>query len=313
MLNYINQLSSLRNGYLALEDSLGPNSKNTLGDARYVLLSPHDHANPKRDFLGINCIPDEVLTELDGLEQNRLTDYLESERDAGIDELRREILRRCNGGVSVSGQVNRGICNLNKETHSNPIPNIFTPELSLQVLRGRPTVERQLLGIHRIALADIDFILKGVQAGTPILCLHSMDPWSFAKGVRPALSPENFNAYVDAQGLKKGKISRVDDFITGQADGPNLADQVFYAALQTELDTNDIPWAYNQPYGTDSAYPDYRYMTTFPGQVSCVDLLKTRLCKGDYRTFDPRSPEVDPEKVAFMADLHRHALSSRLR
>lgn len=306
MLDRIDQLSSVQSGYLDLDDSLGTNPRNTLQDARYLLLSPHDHADQGSNFYGINCIPDEVLKNLDELDQGKLRDYLESERDVGIDELRSEILRRCNGGVSVSGQVNRGICNFNKESGSNLIPHIFAPS-------ARPTVERQLFRIHRIALADIDFILQGVKAGTPILCLHSMDPWSFESGVRPVLSPENFNAYVNAQGLRKGKIPRVEDFITGQEDGPNLADQAFYAALQAELNTHDIPWAYNRPYDTDPAYPDYRYMTKYPDRVSCVDLLKTRLCHGDFSTFDPRHPDVDPEKVAFMADLHRHALSSRLR
>jgi len=299
MLSSLRGLESIDNDTLRVDHSLGSNPKATLKDVRYLLLNPHDPSG--KDQLGLEKFPDEVLKHLN-YDSETLKDYLHSGRDAGINELRNAILRTLPGGLSISVELNRGICNANRDTGPAAIPNIWTPE-------ARAVVEPTLLKMHATLLNDTDKIMAGVQKGIRILCLHSMDPWTFKEGARPALSPETFNAYVAAQGLgAEYKEPRLEDFIAGRKDGPMLADAEFYRVMKQEFDAHKIPWADNAPYDTEPGYPDWTYMNTFPGRVSAIDLNKTRLCQGGYSTFDPRNHVVDPVKVAFMAELHRFAL-----
>lgn len=297
----LNGLKSIDNNTLRVDHSLGSNPKATLQDAKYLLLNPHDPSG--RDKLGLAKLPDDVLKHLP-YDSKTLREYLNSERDAGINELRKAILRRCPGGVSISVELNRGICNANKDTGPKALPNIWTPA-------AREAVTPTLLEMHASILGDIDQIMAATQKGIRILCLHSMDPWDFEEGARPPLSPENFDAYVAAQGLSaEHKIPRVEDFITGQKNGPMLADSIFYRVMKGEFDFHKITWADNAPYDTESGYPDWTYMNAFPERVSAIDLTKTRLCQGSTKNFDPRNPVVDPEKVAFMADLHAYVLGT---
>jgi hypothetical protein len=257
--------------------------------------------------LGVKRFPDEVMEHLSGINSKLLHDYLNSERDTGINELRRQILRECNGGISVTVELNRGICNLNNEADAaSKVPNIWTPE-------ARALVEPTLIEIHTSILKDIDSVLAAIGEKTPIVCLHSMDPWGFKPGVRPKLSPATFEQYVRAQGLPADKKKvRKEDFITGKENGPVIADANFYTFMKEYFDQHGIIWGDNDPYDTEDGYPDFRYMQQFPGRVSAIDLTKTRLCRGDFDTFDYRNPVADQEKIEFMAELHRGAINARV-
>ncbi|MEK7523501.1 MAG: hypothetical protein AAB588_00550 [Patescibacteria group bacterium] len=105
---------------------------------------------------------------------------------------------------------------------------------------------------------------------------------------------------------------RKEDFITGQEKGPMLADAKFYALMKRFFDENSITWGDNVPYDTEPGYPDFRYMKEFPGRVSAIDLIKIRLCQGDFDTFDYRNPTADPAKIEQMGEFHRAAIEARV-
>ncbi len=300
MLSSLKDRPSVAAGHVTIDHSVG-GARPHLKEVRYVLLSPHDPT--EKDPLGLTALPEEVKEQLNH-DSDLLRAYLNSERDAGINELRQEILRRCNGGLSLSVEFNRGICNAGRDTGEKALPNIWDPE-------KRALVRPLLLDAHQQILEDINRIVDGVRRGTRILFLHSMDPWSFKTGVRPPLTPETLSQYVAAQGLTpEHKSHRREDLITGKRGGAIHADSHLYGALQREFTRHQIPWAINQPYDTEEGNPDWTFMHLYPGRVSVVDLTKTRLCEGAFETFDPRNPKVDPERVAFMADLHRFAIEA---
>lgn len=300
MLDDLKALSSVKKEFLSFEHSLGENPKTSLRDVRVFLLSPHDSGD-KDNVLGVRSFPDEVMAQLP-FDPQLLKAYLESERDAGINELRRGILERCNGALSVSSELNRGLCNLNKED-GGQLPNIWMPE-------ARRVVEPRLQEMHAEALGDIDRILAALRKDVKIICLHSMDPWSFKDGARPKLSPETLRQYVEAQGLPEDKKTpRKEDFITGQQGKAVIADKEMYRVMKKLFDQRGIAWAINAPYDTEPGYPDWRYMKAFPRRVSAVDFTKTSLCEGTYATFDPRNPTVDSSRVELMAELYKIAIN----
>lgn len=309
MLDRLNLLPAVRQGHLQVEHSVGGNRPN-LNQVRYLLLTPHDAAG--EDRLGLSSLPDSVKERLPG-DTEFQSQWLNSERDAGTDELRQAILESCPGGLSVSVQTNRGICNLNRESPKKKrgerekaepqFPNIWRPEERRLVL---PTLRE----IHATTLGNIDQVLEALPEKARIICLHSMDPKSFKTGARPPLTPDTLRQYVAAQGLDSShKEPRVNDFMTGRKDGPMLADPAMYQELRYVLDEHGRLWVINEPYDTEPGYPDWRYMMKYLGRVSAVDLLKTELCEGDAETFDSRKPVPDSDRVAFMADLHQFAIN----
>lgn len=305
MRDLLEDLPSVQTGHLTVEDSLGPNPRSNLADVRYVLVNNHDpHAN---DSLGTQALPEEVRERLaKSSPPETLQAYLNSERDAGIHPLLQDILQKCNGGIGLTVNTNRGVLNLNRNAGPKAVPNIWTPE-------DRGVVAPALLRIHRRVSRDIWRVLRAVGQKVPLLFLHSMDPNGFKKGTRPGLSPETFDAYVAAQGLPASeKNPRENDFITGRAKGKNRAHQGFYAALKDQLTAAGKTWCENAPYDTEPGYPDWSALVEFPGRVGVVDLLKTELCKGDSSTFDSRNPTPDPERIAFMANLYKTALETTL-
>lgn len=307
MLDRLNQLPAVETGDLAIAHSLGTNSKKTLGDVRYLLFSPHDHHDADgSDPMGINQIPNEIQAQF-GIKDDLLKEYLDSERDKGIDPLSRAILARVPGGLLINSQINRGVVNLNQNVgEKGVLPAIWTPE-------ARGVIETPLRGIHEAQLDAYGKIVKAL-GNVPILHMHSMDTAGAKKGERPALSHEDLQAYVKAQGLPADKRNpRLQDFITGKETGPYLADHKLYETLQRLFDQNGIQWALNAPYDTEEGYPDYDDMLNMPGRVSAVDITKDQLCTARGNTFDSRTAEVDPTRIEFMAGLFAKALEEKLK
>ncbi len=307
MLEDFRDLRAVQDGYLALGSSYGskPPKSAAKQDIRYVLLSPHDHSG--RDRFGLNPLPDDIKEKLKKIDAPTLRAYLESERDAGINELRAQILRTCPGGISVSAEVNRGICNVNRNRNNNEIPNIW--------LHGDAEIVMPILeGIHEESLQGINAIIKktiGTRKAVQLVCLHSMDPYGFKKEVRPALD-DNLQGYVDAHGLPTDqKIPRKQDFITGERGGRKHANMRVYREMQRAFTADGIEWATNKPYATGAGYPDFRYMYDYPGQVVLIDLTKDALCESvDRNTFDSRNPKPDADKVAQMATYFQRGLAA---
>ena len=299
-----NKLPSIKEGYLLVDHSLGAGE--TLDEARYLLFSPHD-ASGEGNELGLNRVPSEVKRHLTH-EATLLEEYFNQERDVGMNELGTEILKRCPGGVRVSAELNRGLCNASGvATGPFALPEIWSPE---GLRAARPLLEK----IHRSMIGDLDVIFAGLKPGARIICLHSMDPWGFEQGTRPPLSHASMKEYVAAQGWSvQKKIPRKEDFISGQEEDRLNADLELYQALQKLFDKNEIPWAINEPYGPDQSCTDFQYMQMYPGRVSTIYLTKSSLCVGDIKTFDPRNPKVDPHKVAFMAELHSQVINGIIR
>jgi hypothetical protein len=306
VLDRLNQLPAIANGDLAIAHSLGANPKKTLGDVRYLLFSPHDHHDADgSDPMGIKQIPNEIQTQL-GIQDDLLKEYLDSERDKGIDPLSRAILARVPGGLLINSQINRGVVNLNQNVgEKGVLPAIWTPET-------RSAVEAPLRGIHEAQLNAYGKIVNAL-GNVPILHMHSMDNSGPKKNLRPELSHENLAGYVEAQGWGLDRRNpRLQDFITGKETGPYLADRKLYESLQRLFDQNGIQWALNAPYDTEEGYPDYEDMLNMPGRVSAVDITKDQLCTARGNTFDSRTAEVDPTRVGFMANLFATALEEKL-
>ncbi len=310
MLKQFDHLKAVECGTLAMDSSWGsqPPKSAALQDVQYVLLSPHDAEN---DPLGLKVLHEDVRRALSGLDKTLLNGYLCSERDAGVDELREEILRTCPGGISISVQTNRGICNANRNADNGEIPDIWLPEqekILVPILRC----------MHREILLATDIILHnivGARKNVKLVCLHSMDPCSIPENLRPALSHRTLEEYVGAQGLPRSeKTRRKQDFITGEKNGPDLSATAMYKAMQGAFTSDRIPWAVNEPYATGESYPDFGYMQEFPGRVALIDVTKDQLCKGEvtatYSTFDSRHPEPNPDKVAQMAVYFKRGLEA---
>lgn len=298
----LNELPAVREGHLAITHSLDSNSKKTTNDVRYLLYSPHDHHNTNGDDpYGIKQIPSKILARLD-IEESLLRDYLESERDKGINPLCRAILERIPGGLLVNAQTNRGVVNANRNPGAEALAPIWTPE-------AFAAVEAPLLAIHNSQMAAYRKIVNALHTGAPILHMHSMDISGPKPGTRPPLSRENFRTYVEAQGLAPHqRLPRVQDLITGKTGGPYLANRLMNETLQTLFDEHGIAWKLNGTYDTHEGYPDYDDMLTYPGRVTAPDITKDQLCRALGSTFDSRTAQVDPERVAFMADLFARAL-----
>ncbi len=299
MLHGIENLPSVEQGVLALDSSWGVQTPKSVGpkDIKYVLVSPHDTLG--EDRLGLDALPDEVKGQIQW-ERSLFEAYLHTERDAGVDELRQRILATCPGGISVSAQINRGILNFNRDSDTKEMPPIWTPE-------QQAVVAPHLRNIHRTGLADIDRILESFGDRVRVVCLHSMDPWSFKKGARPDLSPENFEAYVRAQQLPmENKTLRGQDFITGEEHGPHITDPVLYEVLMKRFGKRGLAFGENDPYDTCLGWPDYQYMLRFLRRVSAIDVTKTELCKGEAKegafTYTPLDPQPDTDKVQTMAE-----------
>ncbi len=305
MLDSLHQLPAVRDRKLSVAHSLGNVGKKTLADIRYVLTSFHDHHDTGNDPMGIAEIPDEILAQL-GLDESLLREYLESERDKGIDPLSRSILDKVPGGLLINGQINRGLLNLNlNEGQEGVTPAIWTPE-AFEVVNAplREIHGEQLLAYRKIVAA---------LGKIPILHLHSMDISGPKKGLRPKLSRESLPEYVAAQGWGLDRRNpRQHDFITGKENGVRLADMDLYTILGRLFDANGMPWAFNDPYDTEHGYPDYRDMRGKPGRVIAPDFRKDSLCSAVGSTFDSRTAKVDPVRVEFMATLVARAVEEKL-
>ena len=100
------------------------------------------------------------------------------------------------------------------------------------------------------------------------------------------------------------------DIITGTNGQHPIADMRMNQALAKLLGQIGIPTEYNNPYDTDSDYPDFHYMRNYPGRVIAVDFRKTDLCEGsgENRSFHTTHPVVDKQKVTRIAETLKEAL-----
>ncbi len=263
---------------------------------KYLIINPH---GPSSDF----AFPRKVEAHLP---QDRalFENYLQSENDSGVYALTRAFLDANPGGVALTVEPSRGVVDANRVKTDAAIRKVLAPEA--------PSEVRNILAkIHADVLNVIDVVMGALPPHTKNLGLHSMEPFSTPN--QPLLAHDNLREFLAAYGTRPltDATHRPVDIIAGTRDQSPVVDMQMSTIVAELLRAQGVMVGYNIPYDTGPDYPDYGYMTDFPGRVFEADFRKTDLCQGsgEDRSFDTTHPVVDKEKVANIAEVLKEAMS----
>ncbi len=301
MINTFSLHPAVRENHVTIADSIPGRGKIDPAKVRYFLINRH---SPKRP-LGFE-FPNRIAKHFPQ-DEELFSRYLRSEQDAGVHQLTSQILDSVPGGLTINVQVNRGIVDTNRIHVSNAIRNILADGTPL-------SIKLELAFIHRKIMELIRFFVDRLPPETPIIDLHSMEPFSTPD--QPPLSPETIPAYLKAYKTRvlDDTTRRRTDIMTGTKGQPPVADISTSNIIAQELEKAGINPAVNHPYDLGPIHGDYTTMLQRPGHVSAVDHLKTDLCKGSGEdcSFDTTHPIVDIGKIISMADIYKEILARAL-